>query len=54
MKKCDIVHYGKEERLCRTCGYVLWEDGKSNEETIKVMVEAGYEEPECKIKNKEK
>lgn len=47
-RSCNIVQYGEEERLCRTCGYVLWEDkGKTNEEIINDMVKNGYPKPNC-------
>lgn len=53
MKKCIIVKYGEVERLCKTCGYVLWEEkGKSNDEIIENMSKAGYEKPNCKLNEK--
>lgn len=47
-RSCNIVQYGEAERLCRTCGYVLWEDkGKSNEEILNDMAKIGYPKPDC-------
>lgn len=49
-RSCNIVPYGEEERLCRTCGYVLWESkGKSNEEIINDMAKNGYPKPNCMV-----
>ena len=48
-QSCLIVQYGEEERLCKKCGYVLWEEkGKSNDEIINNMVKAGYDAPTCR------
>lgn len=48
-RSCNIVPYGDEERLCRTCGYVLWEDkGKTNEDILNDMINSGYPSPNCK------
>jgi hypothetical protein len=47
-RNCVIVQYGSEERLCRKCGYVLWDEkGKTNEEIIGNMVKSGYKSPSC-------
>lgn len=48
-RSCLIVQYGEVERLCKKCGYVLWEEeGKSNDEIIDNMVKAGYDAPSCR------
>jgi len=49
MKKCVIISYGEEERLCKVCGYVMWEDkGKSDDEIIDSVIKRGYEKPKCR------
>jgi len=48
-RSCLIVKYGEVERLCKKCGYVMWEEeGKSNDEIIDNMVKAGYDAPSCR------
>jgi hypothetical protein len=48
-RSCLIVQYGEEERLCKKCGYILWEKkGKSNDEIIDNMAKAGYDAPKCR------
>lgn len=52
-QRCNIQPYGDEERICKECGYVLWEEkGKKDEEIIKNMIEFGYPTPECLKKYK--
>jgi hypothetical protein len=48
-RSCLIVKYSEVERLCKKCGYVMWEEeGKSNDEIIDNMIKAGYDAPSCR------
>lgn len=50
---CKLVPYGEEERRCVKCGYITWNNKKTDKEIIDDMVAMGYPEPDCRM-NKEK
>lgn len=48
-KPCFIVQYGNEERLCKKCGYVMFNDkDMTDEQIIDQMIEDGYSVPPCR------
>jgi Zn ribbon nucleic-acid-binding protein len=45
---CKLVPYGEEERRCVKCGYITWNNEKSDKEIIDDMMAAGYPTPACR------
>jgi hypothetical protein len=47
---CKLVPYGEEERRCVKCGYITWNNEKTDKEIIDDMIAAGYPVPNCREK----
>ena len=45
---CKLVPYGEEERRCVKCGYITWNNEKTDKEIIDDMIAAGYPVPNCR------
>lgn len=45
---CRFVDYGDVERRCTRCGYVIWKNGKTDNEVLIDMISHGYPLPGCK------
>jgi hypothetical protein len=45
---CKLVPYGEEERRCVKCGYITWNNEKTDKEIIDDMIDAGYPVPNCR------
>lgn len=50
---CKLVPYGEEERRCVKCGYITWNNKKTDKEIIDDMIAMGYPEPDCRISKQE-
>ena len=49
---CKLVPYGEEERRCVKCGYITWNNEKTDKEIIDDMIAAGYPVPNCRENSK--
>ena len=47
MHRCKLVNYGDEEKRCVKCGYITWNNDKTDNEIIEDMINAGYDAPDC-------
>jgi len=47
MHRCKLVDYGDEEKRCVKCGYITWNNDKTDNEIIEDMINAGYDVPNC-------
>jgi hypothetical protein len=45
---CKLVPYGEEERRCVKCGYITWNNEKTDKEIIDDMIASGYPVPNCR------
>lgn len=45
---CKLVPYGESERRCVKCGYITWNNEKTDKEIIDDMIAAGYPVPNCR------
>jgi hypothetical protein len=45
--RCKLVPYGNEEKRCVKCGYITWNNDKTDNEIIQDMINSGYDVPDC-------
>jgi hypothetical protein len=45
---CKLVPYGESEKRCVKCGYITWNNEKSDKEIIDDMIAMGYPVPNCR------
>lgn len=45
--RCKLDDYGDEEKRCVKCGYITWNNDKTDNDIIEDMINAGYEVPDC-------